>query len=126
MGRFGSHAEQRCSCYWDNLQPGSRCERVRNIACISAVTKTAALPPPTNAANSHQNRKHFGHLSIGSWIPCTPRGGPVGAVAHAEPGQDRFEMEEVETILADLKEREGAQIANYFAAAFFGDFRPSE
>jgi len=35
-------------------------------------------------------------------------------------------MEEVETILADLKEREGAQIANYFAAAFFGDFRPSE
>ena len=35
-------------------------------------------------------------------------------------------MEEVETILADLKEREGAQIANYFAAAFFGGFRPTE
>ena len=35
-------------------------------------------------------------------------------------------MEEVETILANLKEREGAHIANYFAAAFFGDFRPSE
>jgi len=35
-------------------------------------------------------------------------------------------MEEVETILANLKEREGAHIANYFAAAFFGGFRPTE
>jgi integrase len=39
---------------------------------------------------------------------------------------DPFERDEVERILADLAKRDGAQVANYFAAAFFAGFRPSE
>ena len=40
-------------------------------------------------------------------------------------GPDPFEQSEVEAILADLEAREHAQVIHYFAAAFFGGFRPS-
>ncbi len=54
---------------------------------------------------------------------------PAAAIENARvqrPAPDPFSLPEVEAILADLRTRECGQVANYFAAAFFGGFRPSE
>ncbi len=42
------------------------------------------------------------------------------------PAPDPFTLPEVEAILDNLAEREDAQVVNYFRAAFFAGFRPSE
>ncbi len=42
------------------------------------------------------------------------------------PAPDPFALPEVEAILGNLIECEDAQLVNYFAAAFFAGFRPSE
>jgi len=60
-----------------------------------------------------------------------------GAIAHdpaaeienaavQRPAPDPFTLPEAEAILGELGAREDAQVANYFTAAFFGGFRPSE
>ncbi len=60
-----------------------------------------------------------------------------GAIAHnpaaeienapvQRPAPDPFALPEVEAILGNLIEREDVQLVNYFAAAFFAGFRPSE
>lgn len=43
-----------------------------------------------------------------------------------KPQPDPFEQYEAELIIEDLRKHAHPQIANYFAAAFFGGFRPSE
>ena len=42
------------------------------------------------------------------------------------PAPDPFTLPEAEAILGQLGAREDAQVVNYFTAAFFGGFRPSE
>ena len=60
-----------------------------------------------------------------------------GAIAHdpaaeienaavQRPAPDPFTLPEAEAILGELGARDDAQVANYFTAAFFGGFRPSE
>lgn len=60
-----------------------------------------------------------------------------GAIAHdpaseienaavQRPAPDPFTLPEAEAILGQLGAREDAQVVNYFTAAFFGGFRPSE
>jgi len=54
---------------------------------------------------------------------------PAGALENARvqrPAPDPFTLPEVEAILDSLAEREDAQVVNYFTAAFFAGFRPSE
>jgi len=54
---------------------------------------------------------------------------PAAALENArvqKPAPDPFALPEVEAILANLAEREDPQVVNYFAAAFFAGFRPSE
>ena len=43
-----------------------------------------------------------------------------------KPAPDPFTLPEVEAILDNLAEREDTQVVNYFTAAFFAGFRPSE
>jgi hypothetical protein len=50
-------------------------------------------------------------------INDNPAGGLENAPVQATQ-PDPFERDEVERILADLGKRDGAQVANYFAAAF--------
>lgn len=58
-------------------------------------------------------------------IASNPAGGIENApVQHPVP--EPFDQAEVEMILDDLAAREGPQATNYFAAAFFAGFRPSE
>ena len=58
-------------------------------------------------------------------IDTNPAAGIENASVQA-PVPDPFEQSEVELILDNLAEREGEQVENYFAAAFFAGFRPSE
>ena len=54
---------------------------------------------------------------------------PAAAIENApvqKPAPDPFTLAEVDTILAALEDREDQQVVNYFAAAFFAGFRPSE
>ena len=54
---------------------------------------------------------------------------PAAAIENApvqKPAPDPFTLPEVEAILDNLAEREDTQVVNYFAAAFFAGFRPSE
>ncbi len=54
---------------------------------------------------------------------------PAAAIENApvqRPAPDPFTLPEVEAILDNLAEREDTQVVNYFAAAFFAGFRPSE
>jgi len=54
---------------------------------------------------------------------------PADGIENAKvqkPQPDPFEQSEVELIIEDLAANAHPQIANYFAAAFFGGFRPSE
>lgn len=45
---------------------------------------------------------------------------------HQSPTPDPFEPEEVEAILTKMRERYGAEVANYFGVGFFAGPRPSE
>ena len=58
-------------------------------------------------------------------IASNPAAG-IENVPVQHPVPDPFEQAEVELILDDLAAREGPQVMNYFAAAFFAGFRPSE
>jgi integrase len=54
---------------------------------------------------------------------------PVDGIENAKvqkPAPDPFTLDEVAVILADLTKHEHAQVGNYFTAAFFAGFRPSE
>ena len=54
---------------------------------------------------------------------------PAAAIENApvqKPAPDPFTLPEVEAILTELAEREDVQLVDYFAAAFFAGFRPSE
>lgn len=54
---------------------------------------------------------------------------PAAAIENAKvqkASPDPFDLDEVEEILADLAQHEPEQTVNYFAAAFFAGFRPSE
>ena len=54
---------------------------------------------------------------------------PAAAIENApvqKPAPDPFTLPEVEAILTALAVREDVQVADYFAAAFFAGFRPSE
>jgi len=54
---------------------------------------------------------------------------PASGIENApvqKPAPDPFTLPEVEAILGNLAEREDIQVVNYFAAAFFAGFRPSE
>jgi integrase len=58
-------------------------------------------------------------------IADNPAAGIENAPVQRRP-PDPFTLEEVDAILEDLTDREPEQVPNYFAAAFFAGFRPSE
>lgn len=55
-----------------------------------------------------------------------PTAAGIKYARHQGPGPDPFDQEEVEAILAKMRERYGVEVENYFGLGFFAGPRPSE